>query len=548
MGINGFYTHLVKNFPRIISSFNSFKHNQSVTKGWRNVNLYLDSNSIIYDAYNECKQKFIDSKLSNDEIELAIIQFVIQRIDQYIETISPTNVVFIAFDGVAPMAKLNQQRSRRYKTNLFSKMQSENASVWNTGTITPGTSFMAMLTRDVSHHFNSAEKFGVNKLVVSGSNCIGEGEHKIYAFMRDYPKLHSDSTTIVYGLDSDLVMLSLCHLNICPNLFLFREAPHFIKFVNADFSSGESYVLNAGTFSEAIMAELCGAADGGGGHRTKMYDYVVLCFLLGNDFLPHFPALNIRTGGVDKLLDAYKSTLGKHPSECLFDGEDIQWNNLRMVVQYMANKEHDCLITEHAHRAKCEKCPIQKTGTEQEFMQAKTNLIPSYIRDDEQYINPSATYWEHRYYRALCGMQVSEGEKLRIKQLTPMCVNYLEGIEWTAKYYVRGCPDWRWSYQYHYPPLLGDLVHIIPRLPTSLISPNSSRPVCQMVQLCYVTPLDGLGLIPPHVRGALLKSGWYRNDYKLMWAYCKYLWESHVDMNAIDIDALENMVLLQPRV
>ena len=44
--------------------------------------------------------------------------------------------------------------------------------------------------------------------------------------------------------------------------------------------------------------------------QNTVYDYIFLCFFLGNDFLPHFPALNIRTGGTDKLINAYKATIG----------------------------------------------------------------------------------------------------------------------------------------------------------------------------------------------------------------------------------------------
>ena len=53
---------------------------------------------------------------NNDDFERKLISAVCKKIEDYIQQISPNQVVYIAFDGVAPVAKLNQQKNRRYKS------------------------------------------------------------------------------------------------------------------------------------------------------------------------------------------------------------------------------------------------------------------------------------------------------------------------------------------------------------------------------------------------------------------------------------------------
>ena len=103
MGIPSYFSYIVKNHPAIIK-----KYVKDVLKV---DNLYLDCNSIIYDCYN--KMNF--EKLT-ESIAITIIRQVISKVEEYISIVDPQKTVIIAFDGVAPVAKLEQQRQRRYKS------------------------------------------------------------------------------------------------------------------------------------------------------------------------------------------------------------------------------------------------------------------------------------------------------------------------------------------------------------------------------------------------------------------------------------------------
>jgi len=38
-------------------------------------------------------------------------------------------------------------------------------------------------------------------------------------------------------------------------------------------------------------------------------DFIFICFLVGNDFLPHIPNLKITNGGIDVLMLVYKNKI-----------------------------------------------------------------------------------------------------------------------------------------------------------------------------------------------------------------------------------------------
>jgi len=116
-------------------------------------------------------------------------------------------------------------------------------------------------------------------------------------------------------------------------------------------------------------------------------------------------------------------------------------------------------------------------------------------------------------------------------------------LEWVMKYYTTGCYDWKWCYRFNYPPLLKDLLKFIPRWDINMLEYND-KAVSPEVQLAYVLPKDSLKLLPTKIYVKLLKekSHLYKDDCELVWAYCKYIWESHVNLPHIDINDLERFV------
>jgi 5'-3' exonuclease len=481
----------------------------------------------------------METTTMTEDVSKAIILRTIQHIKEYIHAIKPSKRVIIAFDGVAPVAKLEQQRSRRFKSlyqsNLSKTILKNVSDPWNTTSITPGTVFMKMLDERIAEAFATPSAFNLDQIVVSGSNMYGEGEHKIFKYIRDHSDYHKDTTTVIYGLDADLIMLSINHLPIAKRLYLFRETPEFIKSIHCDLEPNESYVLDIPELAKAITLNMNNDTELNEEQQTnRIYDYIFLCFFLANDFLPHFPSINIRTGGMDKLLLAYKETIG-NTNNNLTNGKTIYWRNVIKLVSYLAKNEEEYFKQEHKLRDRREKRKLPDITPEDKI----NNFInvPTFERTVEKYINPYKSDWQTRYYKALFQDKFTQAS---------LCRNYLEGLEWTMKYYTTGCPNWRWRYNYNYPPLLQDLIEYIPFFDTEFVETVAEKPVSELVQLCYVMPRQSLHMLPDTLYNRLIKERLelYKTDCTFSWAYCKYFWECHPNLPHIDVDELEEFVHL----
>jgi 5'-3' exonuclease len=270
MGIPSYFSYIVKNHANIIRKFNNTI---------RVNNLYLDCNSIIYDAVHN-----IDfTKLVETDID-TIIRAVCSKIDEYIALLKPDNTIYIAFDGVAPVAKLEQQRSRRYKSlyqNNISRsiFKDTKSDPWNTTAITPGTLFMKKLNDKIRSVYNNPKKYNATTIITSCSDECGEGEHKLFEHIRRFPDFHRELNTVIYGLDADLIMLSINHLPISTNIYLFRETPHFIKSINSELEPNESYLMDIPELAKIITLDMNNGEElTTEQQKNRIYDYIFLCF------------------------------------------------------------------------------------------------------------------------------------------------------------------------------------------------------------------------------------------------------------------------------
>jgi len=254
--------------------------------------------------------------------------------------------------------------------------------------------------------------------------------------------------------------------------------------------------------------------------------------LLGNDFLPHFPSLNLRTTGIFTLLDHYKEFLLSQKLY-LTNKDKIQWKNVSKLLNSLALKEEDLILEELEKRDKLEwKIKQKLRGSDNATILKRVENMPILDRRIEKEIHPKNKDWKSNYYNLLFPMKFTSIEEI--------AKNYLEGLEWTFLYYQSDCKNWRWKYSFSYPPLLCDLMDYIPKKNISLITENEES-ISKLTQLAYVLPKSSLHLLPPKVLKKLDKNV-YTQDCTHKWAFCKYYWESHVDLPEIDIDELSSSI------
>ena len=118
--------------------------------------------------------------------------------------------------------------------------------------------------------------------------------------------------------------------------------------------------------------------------------------------------------------------------------------------------------------------------------------------------------------------------------------NYLLTLQWTLIYYSHDCPNWKYYYKFHYPPLVSDLYNNIPYFESELTlkNDNINNDIHPYLLLSYVLPKNSLHLLPTNIHNYLLTNyeNLYREDYEILYPFCKYFWESHVKFPELDFE------------
>jgi 5'-3' exonuclease len=481
MGIPSYFSYIIKNYKNIIRKLPDCEKFQY---------LLMDCNAIIYDSFYELEEVYNTTPFDISTIENKIIQKVIEKIECVIQTISPSKGVYIAFDGVAPFAKMDQQRTRRYKAQFMSSLN-KTKKIWNTSAITPGTQFMDQLSMQVNRYFcNTHEDI---LMMISCSDKPGEGEHKLFTYIREHDC--SKDNIAIHGLDSDLIMLSIYHKQFTKNICVYREERKDLK------------ILDIGELNNVIKREM------GGDER----EYVLMCLLLGNDFLPHFPSLNIRSHGFSILFEGYRKKMCNRP---FIKDNKIDWESMLLYITEIEKDERKHIIDECKSREKYEN---RKWSGEEEVL----NVALQY-RMSERYVNPEEEGWCSRYRKCMLG-----GSRIEV------CKNYVEGLEWVLKYYTIGCVDWRWKYKYDYAPLLKDLKGMIPKNGYERFKGEEYGALDAKAQLVYVLPYESVYLLGE--TGEEIKRDYkelYPEKYEFKWGFCRYFWEAHPVLPEIKIETL----------
>ncbi|KAI9890338.1 MAG: hypothetical protein M1814_004248 [Vezdaea aestivalis] len=291
--------------------------------------LYLDMNGIIHN----CTHNDSDSptfRMTEDKMFIAIFNYI----EHLFGKIKPKKIFFMAIDGVAPRAKMNQQRARRFRTALDAEKAKEKAvregvempkeEAFDSNCITPGTEFMAKLTQQLNYFVSKKVTEDVDwqgvEVVLSGHEVPGEGEHKIMEYIRlakAQPGYDPNVRHCLYGLDADLIMLGL--LSHDPHFCLLREEVTFgrqSKAKSKELERQNFYLMHLCIVREYLELEFQELKEPGVlgfpfDTERIIDDFILMAFFVGNDFLPNLPNLHINEGALALMFKMYKSVLPK---------------------------------------------------------------------------------------------------------------------------------------------------------------------------------------------------------------------------------------------
>jgi 5'-3' exoribonuclease 1 len=453
---------------------------------------------------------------------LAIFRYIDRMVT---EIAKPKKLLFMAIDGVAPRAKLNQQRARRFRAAQErmesiqkAKQRGDNVdeeAMFDSNCITPGTEFMEIVGKHLRWFIRKKIKedslWKNLEVVFSGHDVPGEGEHKIMQYIREARAKEGylpNQRHCMYGGDADLIMLGLATHE--PHFTLLREVVDFSGGKGGSKFGGRQTVIrqtrevqyqlmNLCILREYILLDLSiGTGLALDGERL-CDDFIFLTFLVGNDFLPHLPTLDIGEHAFDVIFKAYKemlTTLGE--GYIVNSGEIGDMARLEKLFSIIGVQELDILQNREAEAkefaTKRRKFKDSNMLTEEEVQAAEeakqraydealqaleTSVALGYEEpsddgaDEEGFVlarvrkaakekegDPheldrplecAKDFKGRYYYEKFKVLPGAAATKIFFGKLRE---SYLQGLMWCLAYYVKGCISWTWYFPYHYGPML----------------------------------------------------------------------------------------------
>lgn len=425
MGIKHFYYWYKKNFDKCVS----FKNHYEIDV------LALDINGLFY----ECT-KYTGSSYPS---QIMLFKSICEKIEGIRKQINPKKQFIICVDGVAGLGKMNQQRQRRQRT-IKGK--------FNSNVFTPGTVLLDNLTKYIDWFIRTMistnDDWKKIEVIFSNEKVPGEGEHKIMNFLKKFVPVHYN--ICLFGSDADLIMLGL----LLPHnhIVIARPTDVLTEFVKIDCFREELIKLLSWENTNVPFSP-----------KLALYDFIFICFLVGNDFIPQIPFFSVMNGAIDMIISTYKhvGSLCGHITQTEISNHKLQIsdnkNSLGLFLQILSTYEIPFIIKHYANK--------------------NTFKDPIFLRffNDKNFELLKKDYY-----------QSNDPDKV--------CENFLDGMFWIINYYIYGMPDWRWFYSFKIAPFLSDLSVVFHGYRIKNFKVQDPIPI--MLQLLILLPESDKKLLP----------------------------------------------------